>query len=233
MDVDALSPPGDLWIVIAAYNEEPRLGATLKGLRERGYNNIVVVDDGSSDRTMEIAAASGVWALRHIVNLGQGAALQTGISFALNRRAATIVTFDADGQHDPDEIPRIISPVRDGTAEVALGSRFLGKAENIPLMRKLVLKGGVIFTRLFSGIHITDTHNGFRAFSSAAAQQLKIRQNRMAHASEILDQIQTLHIRFVEVPVTIRYSVETMAKGQSSWNALKIVAQLILGRFVR
>jgi glycosyltransferase involved in cell wall biosynthesis len=233
MDVDAQAPPGDLWIVIAAYNESTRLGATLKGLRERGYNNVVVVDDGSSDQTMEVALASGAWTLRHIVNLGQGAALQTGISFALDRGAETIVTFDADGQHDPNEIPRMISPVRDGTADVALGSRFLGKAENIPLARKLVLKGGVIFTRLFSGIHITDTHNGFRAFSRAAAEKLKIRQNRMAHASEILDQIQSLRLRFVEVPVTIHYSTETMAKGQSSWNAVKIVAQLILGRFVR
>ena|SRR5579872_1742991 len=233
MDLDAQKPPGDLWVVIAAYNEEPRLGATVKGLRERGYNNVVVVDDGSSDKTKEVAFASGAWALRHIVNLGQGAALQTGILFALDRGAATIVTFDADGQHDPDQIPRIIAPVRDGTAEVALGSRFLGTAENIPLARRLVLKGGVVFTRLFSGINVTDTHNGFRAFSRSAAEKLKIRQNRMAHASEILDQIQSLRIHFVEVPVTIRYSAETMAKGQSSWNALKIVAQLILGRFVR
>lgn len=231
MDVEA--PPNDLWVVIAAYNEQPRLGATLQGLRERGYRNVVVVDDGSTDGTMAVVLSSGFWALRHIVNLGQGAALQTGITFALARGTATIVTFDADGQHDPDDIPRMIAPLQDGTAEVTLGSRFLGKAENIPLPRKLVLKGGVIFTRFFSGIQVTDTHNGFRAFSRSAAEQIKIRQNRMAHASEILDQIQSLRLRFVEVPVTIRYSRETMAKGQSSWNALKIVAQLILGRFVR
>src|SRR5581483_440155 len=102
-----------------------------------------------------------------------------------------------------------------------------------PLARKLVLKGGVVFTRLFSGIRVTDTHNGFRAFSRAAALKLRITQNRMAHASEILDQVKTYGLRFVEVPVTIRYSAETMAKGQSSWNAVKIVAQLVLGRFVR
>ncbi len=228
-----IPPPADLWVVIAAYNEEPRLAATLFGLRARGYENIVVVDDGSRDRTSDIALASKVWVLRHLLNLGQGAALQTGISFALGRGAATIVTFDADGQHDPDEIPVMAAPVRDGTAEVALGSRFLGRAENIPFTRKLVLKGGVVFTRLFSGIRVTDTHNGFRAFSRSAAEKLKITQNRMAHASEILDQVQTLGLRFVEVPVTIRYSAETMAKGQSSWNAVKIVAQLVLGRFVR
>jgi glycosyltransferase involved in cell wall biosynthesis len=227
------TPSPDLWVVIAAYNEEPRLGATLAGLLARGYTNVVVVDDGSRDRTSEVARAAGVWVLRHLINLGQGAALQTGISFALLRGAGLIVTFDADGQHDPDEIPALLAPVRSGTADVALGSRFLGAAVNIPLSRKIVLKGGVLFTRLFSGIRVTDTHNGFRALSRSAAQQIHLRQNRMAHASEILDQIQERRLRYVEVPVTIRYSAETMAKGQSSWNALKIVAQLLLGRFVR
>jgi glycosyltransferase involved in cell wall biosynthesis len=232
--MDSLTPPpSGLWVVVAAYNEETRLAATLAGLRSRGYGNVVVVDDGSRDRTRDVALACGAWVLRHVVNLGQGAALQTGIRFALGRGADTVVTFDADGQHDPDQIAALAAPVRDGTADVALGSRFLGRAENIPFTRRLVLKGGVLFTRLFSGIRVTDTHNGFRALGRTAAEKLVITQNRMAHASEILDQIQALGLRFVEVPVTIRYSAETMAKGQSSWNAVKIVAQLLLGRFVR
>jgi len=222
----------DVWVVVAAYNEGARLGRTLESLCRR-YANVVVVDDGSQDDTGAVAARHPVWVLRHLVNLGQGAALQTGLAFALQRGASYLVTFDADGQHDPDEIPALAAPVLAGAADVALGSRFLGRAENITLTRKLVLKGGVIFTRLFSGIKVTDTHNGFRAFSREAALKLRITQNRMAHASEILDQIQTQGLRFVEVPVTIRYSAETMAKGQSSWNAVKIVAQLVLGRFVR
>ena len=226
-------PPADLWVVVAAYNEEPRLGRTLAGLCARGYQNVVVVDDGSRDRTAEVALSSGVWVLKHLLNLGQGAALQTGIRFALQKGATTIVTFDADGQHDPDEIPRVAAPVRDGAADVALGSRFLGVAENIPFSRRLILKGGVLFTRLFSGIRVTDTHNGFRALSRSAAEKIKITQNRMAHASEILDQVQALGLRFMEVPVTIRYSAETMAKGQSSWNAVRIVAELVMGRMVR
>jgi glycosyltransferase involved in cell wall biosynthesis len=171
--------------------------------------------------------------LRHIVNLGQGAALQTGICFALEHGATTIVTFDADGQHDPSQITSLVTPLQQGLADVVLGSRFLGRAENIPWTRTLLLKGGVLFTRLFSSIKVTDTHNGFRAFSRAAALKFKIQQNRMAHASEILDQIHTLGLRFVEVPVTIRYTDDTLAKGQSSWNALKIIAELILGRLVR
>jgi glycosyltransferase involved in cell wall biosynthesis len=224
-------PPAGLWVVIAAYNEEPRLAATLAGLCARGYDNVVVVDDGSRDATAAIAHNAGAWTLRHLINLGQGAALQTGITFALRNGAETIVTFDADGQHDPDEIPRLVAAL--AGADIALGSRFLGRAENIPLSRKLVLKGGVLFTRLFSGIQVTDTHNGFRALTRPAAEKIKLTQNRMAHASELLDQVQSLGLRYVEVPVTIRYSAETMAKGQSSWNAVKIVAQLLLGRVVR
>src|SRR5262249_25034634 len=172
--MDSPPPPSDLWVVVAAYNEEPRLAATLAGLRGRGYDNVVVVDDGSRDHTREVALASGAWVLRHLLNLGQGAALQTGIRFALDRGAGTVVTFDADGQHDPDQIPALAAPVRDGTADIALGSRFLGQAENIPFTRKLVLKGGVLFTRLFSGIKVTDTHNGFRALSRAAAEKIVI-----------------------------------------------------------
>ena len=176
---------------------------------------------------------AGAWVARHVINCGQGAALQTGIDFALRHGAKVIVTFDADGQHSYDEIPNVIAPVEAGEADVALGSRFLGKTIDMPKMRKWVLKAGILFTRVVSRIKVTDVHNGFRAFSRDAAQRIRITQNRMAHASEILDQIRNAGLRFKEVPVTIRYSAETMAKGQSSWNAVRIAFQLLLGRFVR
>src|SRR5207249_3810490 len=193
----------DLWIVIAAYNEGPRVGATLRELRQHGYTNLVVVDDGSRDDTGEHAEAGGAWVLRHVINLGQGAALQTGLRFALLQGANVLVTFDADGQHRPEEIERVAAPVRSGEVDVVLGSRFLGRAENIPLARKLVLKAGVLFTRIFSRIKVTDTHNGFRALSRRAAERIRIRENRMAHASEVLDQLRDKELRYCEVPVTI------------------------------
>jgi polyprenyl-phospho-N-acetylgalactosaminyl synthase len=225
--------PDSLWIVIAAYNEGRRIADTLRELREHGYANLVVVDDGSRDDTGAQALGGGAHVLRHVINLGQGAALQTGIRFALLQGAGCVVTFDADGQHCPQEIPRLIEPVRAGRVDVALGSRFLGHAENIPLTRKLVLKAGVLFTRLFSRIKVTDTHNGFRAMSRRAAEKIRITQNRMAHASEILDQLRSQGLSFCEVPVTIRYSAESLAKGQSSWNAVRIAAGFLLGRMVR
>lgn len=221
-----------VWVVIAAYNEGRRLGDTLKSLAGR-CDAVVVVDDGSADDTSEAALAHDVWVLRHPVNCGQGAALQTGIDFALESGAEIIVTFDADGQHAADEIARLVDPVRAGQADVVLGSRFLGDAVGLPLARRIVLKLGVLFTRVFSRIAVTDTHNGFRALSRAAAQSICITQDRMAHASEILDQIRELGLRYREVPVTIRYTTSTLAKGQSSWNALRIVGQLLLGRMIR
>lgn len=221
------------WVVIAAYNEQSRLGDTLARLLATGYGNVVVVDDGSRDDTAAVALKHPVWVLRHLLNLGQGAALQTGIAFALKNAADYVVTFDADGQHDPTEIDRVLAPVAAGEADVALGSRFLGRTVAMPFARKLVLKGGILFTRLASNVRVTDTHNGFRAFSRAAAEKVRITQNRMAHASEILDRVREHALRYTEVPVTIRYSADTLAKGQSSWNAVRIVFDFLLGRAIR
>ncbi len=220
------------WIVMAAYNEGSRLATTLAKVTSE-YSNVIVVDDGSSDDTWQIAGEFNVWRLRHIVNCGQGAALQTGLEFALEQGADIIVTFDSDGQHMVSEIESICEPIRAGRVDVALGSRFLGETEGLPASRWGILKLGIIFTRVFSRIHVTDTHNGFRAFSAKAARAMNIRQNRMAHASEILDQIVRFKLSFEEVPVTIRYNEDTLEKGQSSLNGLRIVGQLLLGRLIR
>lgn len=224
-------PKQDVWVVIAAYNEAGRLGKTLAEVCP-DWPNVVVVDDGSSDDTHATAARHTAWVLRHAINLGQGAALQTGIDFALRRGAQMVVTFDADGQHSAADISRLVAPLASGDVEVALGSRFLGTAENIPRLRWLLLKAGVLFTRVFSGIQVTDTHNGLRALSRHALLRIRITHDRMAHASEILDEICRERLSYCEVPVTIRYDAETLSKGQSAWNALRIVGQLLMGRLM-
>jgi glycosyltransferase involved in cell wall biosynthesis len=232
MSRPALPGNPDVWVVIPAYNEAPRLGETLASLC-RSYANVVVVDDGSEDGTGDVALHHPVWLMRHLFNCGQGAALQTGIEFALARGAAILVTFDADGQHAAEDIEPVVEPVRTGRAEVVFGSRFLGRAVGLSWTRWLVLKLGVLFTRVFSRVAVTDAHNGLRALSRHAALQIRITHNRMAHASEILDQVRRRGLPFCEVPVTVRYSSATTAKGQSSWNGLKIVGQLFLGRIIR
>jgi len=222
----------NVWIVVPAYNEQTRLSATLARLGT-GDHQVVVVDDGSTDRTGEVAAVANTWCLRHLFNCGQGAALQTGIDFALRQGAKIIVTFDADGQHDAEDIERLIEPIRSGQVDVVLGSRFLGSTVGLPRSRWLILKLGVLFTRCFSRVRVTDTHNGLRAFSRDAARSIRITIGGMAHASEILEQIRQHNLRYCEVPVTIKYFDETLEKGQSNWNGLRIVARLFVGRIVR
>lgn len=219
----------DVHIVIAAYCEQAAVGETVRGLRTR-YPNVVVVDDGSPDRTADQALEAGATVLRHVVNRGQGAALQTGIAHALRGGARYVVTFDADGQHAPADLPLLLEPLRAGRCDVVLGSRFL-RPGRVPLVRKLVLKAGVLFTRIVSGIRVTDTHNGLRAFSREAAERIEIRLDRMAHASELLDQIGRSGLRWVEVPVEVRYTAYSKGKGQSSLAGLRIAWDFLWGRW--
>ena len=197
------------------------------------YPSIVVVDDGSTDDTLRQLDGLDIVLLRHIVNRGQGASLQTGIRLALEKGAEVIVTFDADGQHQEKDIAALVEPIVRGDCAVCLGSRFLGSTYNMPFVRRCVLKAGILFTRVFSGIRVTDVHNGLRAFSRDAAQSLSITMDRMAHASEILDHIKRQQLPFREVPVHIVYSSHTLEKGQSSWAGIKIALQLLYQRLSR
>ncbi|MGQ9761954.1 MAG: glycosyltransferase family 2 protein [Thermogutta sp.] len=224
--------PESCFVVVPAYNEEARLGRVLEGLLAVAPT-VVVVDDGSPDDTAQVAAQYPVWVLRHVVNLGQGAALQTGISFALRQGAEYVGTFDADGQHLPGDLLRLYHALHENRADFALGSRFLGRAEGIPWTRILMLKAAILFTWLFSGIRVTDTHNGIRMMTRRGAKKIHITMNRMEHASEILDQIATSGLRFVEVPVTIRYSTESLAKGQRSSAAIRLALKLFAERLAR
>ncbi len=217
------------WIVIAAYNEEHSIGHVVKGLVDAGYNNVVVVDDGSKDKTSEVAKKQANL-VRHKVNQGQGAALRTGIQYALKHEADIIVTFDADGQHRVQDLPALINPVASGEVDVALGSRFLGKKSNVPFLRRIFLKGGAFLVWLFYGVWLTDSHNGFRALSRKAAEKIKITSPRMEHASEIIYEIKRNKLRYREIPVVIQYTKYSKEHGQSSWNAFRILWKMIVHR---
>ena len=223
--------PEDIFVVVPAYNEGPAIGPVVRELREQCYP-VVVVDDGSGDETAEVAREAGAAVVRHPVNRGQGAALQTGLAWALRRGARYVVTFDADGQHAAADIRALVVPLADGRAQVALGSRFLGSTKNIPATRRLVLRLAVLFTRLSSAMRVTDTHNGLRAFTRAAAEQIEITLDRMAHASEILDQIHRRKLVYTEVPVHIRYTDYSREKGQSHAAAFRILADYLLGKLL-
>ena len=215
-----------VFIVVPVLNEASVLKTVISELL-RDYPHVVVIDDGSTDGSLKTVEGLPVFCLRHLINRGQGAALQTGLTFALKQGAEIIVTFDSDGQHDPKDIETLLEPIRSGDADVVLGSRFLKKGSPLPWSRRLLLTGGVFFTRATTGLPVTDTHNGLRAFSRKAASTIHFTMDRMAHASELFEIIQKEKLRYQEVPVTIRYTPYSLRKGQSSWNLFRILWSLI------
>jgi glycosyltransferase involved in cell wall biosynthesis len=220
------------YIVIPAFNEERAIRAVVAELRV-SWTHVVIVDDGSCDATALVARQSGATVLMHVINRGQGAALQTGIVHALRCGAQIVVTFDSDGQHRAEDVDTLIAPITEGRAEVVLGSRFLGSTENMPVLRRLILRAATTFTRITSGVRVTDAHNGLRAFSRSAASRIEIRLDRMAHASEIVDQVAAHGLRCVEVPVHVRYTDYSKRKGQTGFGAFRVLLDYLWGRWLR
>jgi glycosyltransferase involved in cell wall biosynthesis len=216
-----------IWIVVPAYNEAATVANVVASLRAAGYRQVCVVNDGSLDETSRLASEAGAYVLDHAVNLGQGAALQTGITFALERGAQYICTFDADGQHSATAVRDLLNALEGSCADVALGSRFLCDASAVPFHRRALLKAALLFTRLHAHIAVTDTHNGLRAFTRRAAGLIEIEQPGMAHASEILQKIGTAGLRIAEVPVEIAYTQYSRKKGQSGFDSIKILLDLL------
>lgn len=224
-----------VFAVIPAYHEAQRLPGVLEAVAPY-VDGIVVVDDGSSDDTSSVVTHPKAVVLRHPLNRGQGAALRTGTIAALELGADIIVHVDADGQHDPESIPAMIVPIREGVADVVLGSRFLTiRPEGMPWARRILLTGIRQFNCWVVGIpsYVTDPQSGFRAFSAAAARQVNFQQDRMAHASEILRLVTRSSLRWQEVPVRVRYTEYSLSKGQKATDALKVAWQLVLGEFHR
>lgn len=234
-----------LAILIPAFNEGSRLDVTLARIAcSMDYVKaqvdlplsevaIVVVDDGSA-APIEISPPVDdrglvhVWLLRHAVNLGQGAALCTATAFARDRLASNVfVTMDADGQHDPSDLPALLNALHSTDVDIVFGNRFSGDVSQIPPMRRLLLKAATAFERSISRLSLSDAHNGFRAFGRNTAMLIDFQQNRMAHATEIKQIVRRNRLRYSEVPVSIRYSAETLAKGQRSAGSLVILRDLL------
>jgi polyprenyl-phospho-N-acetylgalactosaminyl synthase len=218
----------DVWLVVPLYNEAAVIGDVVRHARTV-FPNVVCVDDGSSDASADEAAAAGAVVVRHPVNLGQGAALQTGFEYALSVPSMRwVVTFDADGQHQVDDVVAMLDKARAEDLEVVFGSRFLDDRTQAGTLKKLVLRMAVGYTNLTTHTRLTDAHNGLRVMSRSVVERVDITQNRMAHASELVAQIGAMKVRYGESPVHILYTDYSRAKGQSLWNAVNILAELIL-----
>ncbi|QDW31469.1 glycosyltransferase family 2 protein [Arthrobacter sp. KBS0702] len=208
------------------YNEATVVGGVVADLRKE-FPNVVCIDDGSSDGSQDIAREAGAVVIQHPINLGQGAALQTGFEYALqDPELDCIVTFDADGQHRIEDAKAMVERIRSGEADIVLGSRFLDKRTKLSPAKRVVLKTAAIQSRLATGMDLTDAHNGLRAISPSVASRIHLTQNRMAHASELVHQLAKMQPRYVEHPVEIIYTDYSKAKGQSLLNAVNIVFEL-------
>lgn len=215
--------------IIPAYNEGEKIGEVVSGLKNKANLplDILVVNDGSKDETASRALETGAMVISHAINRGQGAALKTGIDFAIKKNYQTVIFFDADGQMDPVEAYNLNLKLNEGY-DVVLGSRNIGRVIDMPLSTKIVKRLALIFTRLTSGLNLTDTHNGFQAWRISALSQIKLDQDRMAHASQILNEISRLKLKYCEVPVTIKYTDYSKRKGQRLWNSFNILWDLLI-----
>ena len=220
----------DTVVVVPMFNEAAVIADVVAALRSC-FTRIVCVDDGSRDDCAVVARAAGATVVRHPVNLGQGAAIETGITYALGDPGVQyVVTFDADGQHDVRDAHAMVQRTRQGDVQVVLGSRFLGSGAHVPAARRLLLKAAAGFTRWTTGLPVTDAHNGLRVLRRDAAARVALRMHGMSHGSELLSLIARSRFSVVEHPVTITYTDYSMAKGQRSYNALNIVFEIAMNR---
>jgi glycosyltransferase involved in cell wall biosynthesis len=217
----------DTCVVIPVYNEDKVITAVVDDVLAV-FDHVVCVDDGSTDNTLEALEKTDARIVRHPVNLGQGAALQTGIDYALaDPTVRSIVTYDADGQHQVSDAARMVDILEAGDVDIVFGSRFLDDRTEVGWSKRAVLKLAVRYTNATTGLRLSDAHNGLRAFDRNVAERLDIRMNGMAHASEFVSTVADGKFRYAETPVHIIYSDYSKAKGQSLLNSVNILFDLL------
>lgn len=229
-----MSDYSSVYIIIPVYNEASMLRDVILSLQMHGFFQIVIVDDGSTEDVFYGISDLPHYYLRHRSNLGQGAALQTGFDYVKRFNPDIVITFDADGQHDVNDLELLLGPIRRREADITLGSRFLTRDQQAPpAVRKWILKLARLINGILTGIWLSDAHNGLRAMNRKALDTILLRENRMAHASELLYHIRKNKLRYQEIPVNIRYTTYSRKKGQTSTDSIKILFDLVLHKFFR
>jgi polyprenyl-phospho-N-acetylgalactosaminyl synthase len=216
------------WVVVPLFNEAEVIGPVVSELCET-FANVVCVDDGSTDNCGELARVAGARVVTHPINLGQGAALQTGFDYALSHSSMEhVITFDADGQHRVEDALEMLELARRKRFSAVFGSRFLDKRTKPGFKKKAVLSVAVILTRIITGLRLTDAHNGLRVLSRETLEKVRLEQNGMSHATEIVHQIALAKLSWKEYPVEILYTEYSKRKGQSLLNSINILIDLIV-----
>lgn len=221
------------YIVIPAYNEATRLDGVLQKIALLGHQHIVVVDDGSSDGTAAVAREHGVKVLRHAINMGAGAATQTGIDYALEQGAEYVLTMDADHQHLPEDIEHLFAAIRKWKCGMVIGSRFLKPENQIPTSRIWYNKVANILTLIIAGVSVTDSQSGMKVLSREFADASSLNCNGFEFCVEMIKNANLGGFEVKEVPINVRYTKETMEKGQNLYRGIKMIGRLIRLNFYR
>ena len=216
------------YVIIPVYNEAKVIGSVIKSCQKK-FNNVICVNDGSADNSAQVIKKNGAVLINHPLNLGAGAATQTGIDYALqDPKAEFFITIDADGQHDIEDAIKMLKYLKKNKLDIVLGSRFLGDVENISKTKHRFLKLAAVFSGTTTGIKLTDPHIGLRVFNRRFAEALKLTLPDFAHASELVQRIGEGNFAYGEIPVKVTYSDYTKAKGQSMINAVNITFDMML-----
>jgi glycosyltransferase involved in cell wall biosynthesis len=221
----------DVWIVVPAYNEATVIGDVVADVGAV-FDHVVCVDDGSADETGGIALRAGAHLVRHPVNLGQGAAIQTGVEYARRQPGAQVfATFDGDGQHRVKDVVAMVDRLRAGDVDVVIGTRFGAGVSRPPLTKRIVLRTAAWLSPRGRRLGLTDTNNGLRVFNKTVADRLDITMNGMSHAIEFVMLISENDWRVAEEPVEVRYTEYSKSKGQPLLNGVNIIFDgLLRGR---
>jgi UDP-N-acetylglucosamine---dolichyl-phosphate N-acetylglucosaminyltransferase len=222
-----------IFVVMPAYNEEKKIGSVIKDLRNHGYTDIIVVDDGSRDNTRKISISRGAIVVKHVINMGYGGALMTGMEYAFRNGADIAVSFDADGQHDVNDIKRVVKPILDKKSELVIGIRMLNKKE-MPFIRRVGNFGLTFLTFLLFGVWTQDSQSGFRAVSKNAWSKMNLKSSGFEYSSEMMKEIACHNIKFAEVPIRVIYSDYSLSKshGQSVIGGFKTFLGMLKRRIL-
>lgn len=227
-----MQTPPHILVIIPVYNEAEHIVRTIQSVKKAGYSDILVVNDGSRDGTKELLETLPVVSIHHLINRGQGAAIQTGFDWAKKGPWKILVTMDGDGQCDPTDLKALYMPIVANKADMVVGNRFQSKS-NIPLLRQLYNTAGSIITWLLSGVYLQDTQSGMRAYNLKTLENIEIKARGYEFCSDLIRQAATAKLRITDAPVRVFYTKESMKKGQSFAVGLHTVGRLILRSIMR
>lgn len=226
-----MKPTKKIYILIPVYNEEKIISKTIANLQSH-FDNILIINDGSTDGTLQSLNGINITLINHPINLGQGAAIKTGIEFILKfSDADAVITFDADGQHLVKDALYFSNKIFEIKEEIIFGSRFLGFEKNIPLSKRILLKFAIFLTNILYSIKMSDTHNGLKAIKRSGLEKLDLTIEGYGFETEIIMSVSKKKILYIEEPTDIVYTDYSMAKGQSIFNAIRIFEELLFRFF--